>query len=239
MTQNIKFAIVLSNLRNAQDISEQLLNKGIASYTYSSPDEAIEGFEINKFDFLLLDFDYPEEKYLKILDFIKDNEKTGDTFIIGAAFKINQQMIKKLKPYNIISILIKPITNELISTKIDSIINKLKDHFPERKHIRIQPDPNELLQASIRLDNDRYLTAKILDVSIGGLALQLYSENKAEELKLNKIIEHIIFDVENKKINVTAKIVKRVKKFIGLKFTRFDQDSEKYLKQYIMKKMAI
>ena len=216
-----------------------LLNAGIISCNAENPDVIFNIINNKKIDFIFLDLDFANNASFKFLDKLKEDEKYSSLYIIITSFNTNEKFIKELQKYNIISFIAKPLTKELIETKINLILNKFRNHFSKRKHIRVQPSKDELMRISFKLKNKKHLTAKIIDISLGGIAALLYTNYQNIELKPGNLIEHIIFEAHNKEIDVDAKIINKKETFIALKFTHFYNNSNKDLTKYIMKKLSV
>jgi hypothetical protein len=74
---------------------------------------------------------------------------------------------------------------------------------------------------------------------MGGIACLLYTNYDDNELNHGNLIEHLIFEVNHKEVNVDAKIISKKDKFIAFVFTHFYNDSNKNLSNYIIKKISI
>ena len=235
----INFCLVFSNKNYNNMTASILLNTGIISYNAENPDVIFNIINNKKIDFIFLDLDFANNASFKFLDKLKEDEKYSSLYIIITSFNTNEKFIKELQKYNIISFIAKPLTKELIETKINLILNKFRNHFSKRKHIRVQPSKDELMRISFKLKNKKHLTAKIIDISLGGIAALLYTNYQNIELKPGNLIEHIIFEAHNKEIDVDAKIINKKETFIALKFTHFYNNSNKDLTKYIMKKLSV
>jgi response regulator RpfG family c-di-GMP phosphodiesterase len=190
-------------------------------------------------DFLLIDLDFADKRSFKLLEKLHSDESYSSLYILTTSFTTSQKFIKELQKYNIIGFISKPITKEIIETKIDLIMNKFKDHFSKRKHVRVKPADNELMRLSIKLKNNKHLSAKVLDVSLGGIAALLYTKCDDKELDPGKLIEHIVFEASNKEIDVDAVVVNKKENFIAFKFSHFYNNTNKDLTRYIMKKLSV
>ena len=95
------------------------------------------------------------------------------------------------------------------------------------------------MRVSFRLNNKKILTAKIINISLGGLACLLYTNYEDAQLTPGNLIEHIVFEALNKEIDVDAKIINKKEVFIAFKFTHFYNNSNKDLAKYIMKRLSV
>jgi len=212
---------------------------GVFFYNAENLVVGFEYLEKNKVDFLFLDLDFSDEASFNFLDELKKDEKNSSLYVIGSSFNTNEKFIRKLQEYNVISFIVKPFAPELVKEKMEKIFEKFKEHIPERKFVRVKPDPDELLRLSFQLKNNKLITAKILDISLGGLACEMYISYDNEELKSGVFLEHIVFKVGNREIDVDALIINKKDKLIAFKFTHFYGQSYENLTRYVMKKLTV
>jgi response regulator RpfG family c-di-GMP phosphodiesterase len=239
---NIVFGLVLSNKSYSNIIANELLSMGIISFQIEKPEKVIETIESKKINFLFLDFDFAENSSYKLMEDLNSLNKEGNSsiYVISTSFNSNKKFIDDMKKYsNVISIIAKPIERETVRNKIILILDKFKENFPRRKHIRVKPDDDELMRVSFRLKNNKYLSAKVIDISLGGLAALLYTKYESPELSDGLLLEHMVFEAGLKEIDVDAKIITKKDTFLAVNFTHFYHDSYTYLTKYIMKKLTV
>lgn len=235
----INFGLIFSNKNNIELVSNILFNKGIISIIIEKPEEVLDILQNKKIDFLFLDFDFSNNASFNLMEKLKSNEKYSSIYIIATSFNTNELFTNKLKKYDILYFIPKPFFEEQINDKINIIFEKLKDHFPERKHIRVKPSNDELMRMNIKLKNNKSLTAKIIDISMGGASALLYNNYEDLELTQGNLIEHILFEANNKYIDVDAKLISKKVKFISFNFTHFYNNTNKDLAKYILKKISL
>lgn len=240
MEYKISFCLFLSNNNLATNLSNILLSNGIFNVIFNNYDDVIKELENNKFDFIIIDFDFGDDIGFKLADFLKENEKYNSIYLIGTSFNSQEKFIKDLQQkYNLIYYFLKPIEEELFKEKIEKLIIKFKEHFPQRKHIRVTPPEDEIVRVNFKLRTiPKRISGKVVDLSLGGLAIELYNFDNEQEIKEGKLIEHIIFELDNKEVDVDAKIVKQMENFIAVSFTHFYKNSYDILYKYIMKQLS-
>ncbi|HOV13732.1 MAG TPA: response regulator [Spirochaetota bacterium] len=239
MASGIKVCCILTSQTQVKPLSSILLNMGIFFYNAENLTTGFQYIENNNIDFLLLDLDFSENASFNFLEELKKDEKYSSIYIIGTSLNTNEKFIKQLQQYNIISFIIKPFTPDVVKEKMEKIFEKFKEHIPERKFVRVKPDPDELIRLSLQLKNKKLITAKIVDISLGGLACEMYVSYENEELKKGSFIEHISFKVGNREIDVDALIINKKDKLIAFKFTHFYKNSYENLTRYVMKKLTV
>jgi response regulator RpfG family c-di-GMP phosphodiesterase len=239
MLDQIKVCLFLSNQNSVKMVTEIMLNMGIISFNSDTPDAALNILKNNKIDFIFVDFDFANNISFELMDKIKADTSLSNIFVIGTSFNSNEKFIKQLQKYYIISYMVKPLSADNIRDKIQKIVLKFKDHFPQRKHVRVDPTEDELVRISFQLKKGKNISAKVLNISLGGLACEMYTNLESEELEPGNLIQPIIFEVGNREIEVDAKIISKKDRFIAVKFTKFFKNSYESLTKYIMKKLSV
>lgn len=238
MNYQINCLICISNNSTATKVYDVFLNMGIAGKIVENMDCCYEELKKSKFDFLFLDFDFGEERVFSLIDTVRNDENLSQIFILGTALSANGLFIKRIQSYNLIGFYVKPIDCERLQDKMNIICKKFKNHVSDRKYIRITPKDDDLVRAFFKLKSGKRISSKVLDISIGGLAISLYSDFETIELAEGNLLEHIIFEVDNKEIDVDAKIVKKNGLAVALQFTHFYLNSYDSLLKYIMKNLS-
>ena len=182
MEYQIFFCLFLSNETTADVLSNILLHNGIFNIKCFNYNEVIKAIENNKFDFIVIDFDFGDENGFNLANFIKENEKYKSIYIIGTSFNAKESFIKELQKYNLVYFFIKPIQEDIFQEKIEKLILKFKEHLPQRKHIRIKPSEEDIIRVNFKLKKTtKRISGKVIDLSLGGLGIELYNfENEAE-----------------------------------------------------------
>jgi response regulator RpfG family c-di-GMP phosphodiesterase len=239
MLDQIQVCLFLSNQNTQKMVSEILLNMGIVSIYGETPEAILNILKNNKIDFMFVDFDFANNISFELMDKIKADTSLSNLFIIGTSYNSNEKFIKQLQRYYIISFMVKPLTAENIRDKIQKIVLKFKDHFPKRKHVRVEPTENELVRTSFQLKSGKFLSAKVLNISLGGLACELYTSFDSDQLQPDSLLQPVIFEVGNREIEVDAMVITKKDRFLSMTFIKYYKNSYDSLTKYIMKKLSV
>jgi hypothetical protein len=135
--------------------------------------------------------------------------------------------------------LLKPYNPDTAHEKLASILGKLAGHNGQRKHIRVQPDPDDLARAHFRLDGHPSLVSgKIVDVSLGGMAIELLSPPPAGQLDPGTRIGRLEFSLGGREIAPPATVVLMKSRLLALRFEGIAPADKKSLERYIFKKIS-
>jgi response regulator RpfG family c-di-GMP phosphodiesterase len=238
MSYQVRFCIVNPNQGTTEMLTAILLNMGIASRHVASPSDVQAVIAEKHHDFIFIDMDYPDNSSMELLKTLHRNMDSSSLFTIAYSFNTKPAFIKELQQFNLAAFFKKPLLRDSVKSRLAQLFEKFKDHFPGRKHVRIMPLADELMRISFTLPGGKRLSARVLDLSLGGLAAEFYSRITLPDLKAGSLMEHIVFDANHREIDVDAKIIKIENKFLAVKFTHFYHGSYMYLMKYIASKMS-
>lgn len=237
MEKSVKICLILTNGETASNISTILLNYGVTSFTTTPTEDGLYLINPDETKFIIIDNDFANNAASKFLEKLRSRDKNYSYLTICTSFTATNELLATLKQYNLVSFIKKPITMDLIKQKIEQILKKFADHFPARKSVRIKPEPDEMMRANFR-HNNKFYSSKVIDISLGGVACEIYSQNDNPEIDNQIDIENICINIEPKEIQVNAKVVSIKSRFISLKFTDFKGKSYEILTKYILSKIA-
>lgn len=231
--------ILLSNNKDSKLAADVLIKFGMASKIANDFNEAYNILKSNNFDILFIDFDFSNQASQEFITKLNNDKILTNISLIGTANNVDENLIKSLMSYKLLGFIIKPLLANKIQQQLTIIMNKHHKSYQEkRKHVRIIPPAEDMIRASITLKNKKRITAKVIDLSLGGIALELYNNYNSEELKQGKLIEHLIFSTLTKEIDVDVLILDIKEKVLAMKFTHFYNNSYANLSRYIMKNIS-
>lgn len=239
MDQDVTICIVHTNNKIGLAFKSLFLTLGFKPEVYEDLTNAKNAFSEKAFNLLFLDFDYYDNLSLNFLEDLKKEELIHNVYLIGTGFNINLQILNTLQQFNLIGFLKKPVNEETIKGQIEKILDKCNFAYNEkRRHIRITPFPDDMMQCTFLLPGSgKHISAKIINMSLGGLAIELYSDIETGELDAGKPIEHLTFNAPIKQVDTEIEVVKKTGKFIACKFLQFYNNTNEILARYIMKRL--
>lgn len=239
MDNEIYFYLILTNSNYIEIFKQNLLKFGFVSNVIDKPSEAVDKIKTTGLNLIILDLDFSDDASGNFIEQLKTFQNRESIYILGTAMNISENILKKMQETNLISFLIKPLNEKIIYEKIKNILEKFKDHFPLRKHIRVRPDPDEQIRISFETADKKLLTTKLLDISLGGFACEMYSAYQGTALKNHEVIKNIVFMLNNKECSVNCEIINRKDTFIAFRFINFNGKSYETISKYVMKKVSV
>jgi c-di-GMP-binding flagellar brake protein YcgR len=135
--------------------------------------------------------------------------------------------------------LLKPFSPDTAKAKLAAIFSKLSTHNSQRRHIRVKPDPDDLARVSFRISSSRQLiSGRIVDISLGGLAVELFNPPAAETLAPGVPLAKLQFAVSGKELAPSASVVLYKSKVLAVRFETLSPADKKALERYIFKSIS-
>lgn len=240
MKNNDTICIILSSPKFSKIAANISLNYGLAVKTAENPGEAYEFFTESSFSYLFLDFDFANESAFELMDRLKEEGRLENCYLLATSHNSNEEFIKKVMSYPLVGYVKKPLDFEQLQDKLKEVLEKFYDGFNEKRtHVRIVPPKVDVIVASMVLKSRKRLAARVIDISLGGIAIELYAPYDSDEVRAGKLIEHLVFNTTAREVDVDALIVTKRGKFLAFKFTHFYNNSYAALSRYIMKNISI
>ncbi|MBN1799160.1 MAG: response regulator [Spirochaetales bacterium] len=233
--------VVESSPKIRDSLCYMLLSLGIKGIPCGNKDQALEAVSnLNEDVFsAIIDIDNKEAEGVELIKELKQNPKTIDIKIIVHTIQSNKEAVIKMLEMGIIGYLLKPYNETETYDKLNKIFNRLEGQ-EKRQHIRITPDPEDLLRVHFRITGYPHLiSGKIVNLSMGGMALELFSPVEHELLTADTQISSINFTLGSKQISPPGVAVMRKDKYLALKFNAMSQNHNMILAKYIFKRIGV
>ncbi len=235
----MEFIVVEHSPQIRENLCYILLTLGVKGIPVANKDEALEILKNKDISGAIIDVDNKEVEGLKLIEEIKHNEKTRNIHIIVHSVQSQKEFVLKMVEMGVVGYLLKPMEEETTTEKLKKILQKLETHRLERKHIRVKPDPEEIPRLHFRLtEYPKLISGKILDISMGGVAVELFNPPPEGVLQPKMKIPSIQFTLLNKQINAEGEIVIARGNVIAIKFTNIPREDSINLAKYIFKQIS-
>ncbi len=235
----MEFIVVEHSPQTRESLCYLLLPLGIKGIPVANRKEALEILKNKEIRGAIIDVDNREVEGLQLIEDIKGNEKTKNIHIIVHSVQSQREFVLKMVELGAVGYLLKPLNEEETTEKLKKILQKLESHRGERKHIRVKPDPEDIPRLHFRLsDYPKLISGKILDISMGGVAAELFNPPEEDILKPKTPIPSIQFTLLNKQINAEGEIVLTKANVIAIKFINMSKEDSLNLAKYIFKQIS-
>jgi two-component system OmpR family response regulator len=218
-----------------------LLSMGIKGLPCGSKEEALKILNDTQEEVVLaiIDIDNKATEGVELIKELKQNPKTKNIKIIVHTIQTNKNAVTKMIELGVIGYLLKPYQESETHNKLNKILKKTIG-IEKRKYIRISPDPEDLLRVHFRIQGYQHLiSGKIINLSMGGLAMELYSPVTEELLHQGIHVPAIQFTLGSKEIDPSGVVVIRKDKVVTVIFNVINQKQSLVLAKYIFKRISV
>jgi two-component system OmpR family response regulator len=217
-----------------------LLSFGIKALPAGTRQAAKEALEKNPaIDGAIIDIDSQEAEGRQLIDDLKSSEATRTIKIIVHTIQSNKDLVVRLVELGVLGYLLKPYDEKEIFPKLKKILPKLESHDTQRRHIRVQPDPEELLRAHFNVPGyEKLVSGKILDISVGGMALELINPPPPAQLSQGGRIPGLRFTISTRQFKTPGVVIMRKATFLALRFESLPDNEKAHLARYIFKRIS-
>jgi len=187
----------------------------------------------------IVDIDSKELGGIQFIQELKANPQTQHLKIIVHTIRSSKETVTRMIELGVMGYLLKPYKQDEIFAKLKKIFAKFENHNKQRKHIRVKPDPQELLRLHFRLpDQQGLISGKILDISVGGVAAELFNPPAEGILQPGTLIDEVQFVVGGKPLSPPAKVILSRGKLLALHFEALSAMEKTSLARYIFKRIS-
>jgi c-di-GMP-binding flagellar brake protein YcgR len=103
----------------------------------------------------------------------------------------------------------------------------------------VRPDPEELLRASVRLeDQDRIFGVRVLDLSLGGAAIELLTPAAIDEFTSGQHVTDFATALLGRDFHAAGTILKRRERLLVVRFNELSSQDTVALSRYIFSRMS-
>ncbi|MBN1835872.1 MAG: response regulator [Spirochaetales bacterium] len=217
-----------------------LLSLGIKGLPVASRQEALSALQENEdVAGAIVDIDSREIDGAELIQELRANEATQGLRIIVHTVQSSKEMVVRMMEYGVVGYLLKPYKQETAFGQLKKILARSASHNSQRKHIRVRPDPEELLRLHFRLQESAPLVSgKVVDISVGGVAVELFNPPPPEALAAGTRIPNIQFTLMRQSFKPPGRVVLFKEKLLALRFEYLTAAEKSALSKYVFKRLT-
>jgi DNA-binding response OmpR family regulator len=218
-----------------------LLSFGVKALPVASRQEALAALQDQQdITLAVVDIDTKEVQGLELVQELCESERFRGLKVIVHSIRSSRELVVKMMEYGVAAYLLKPYNDKEIHAKLRKALERCQVQNERRRHIRVKPDPDELLRVHFKLTGLPALIAgKIVDISVGGLAMELLNPPEAGALKPGTQIQSLQFTLGNKQFAPPGKVVLCRENLLALRFDYLNVEEKTTLARYVFKRIAI
>lgn len=223
-------------------LAHLLLPIGVKAIPVSTKAEAMEIVDKDsEITSAIIDVDSDEIDGLGLAKELRGNPKTQNIKVIINSNQTGRDFVAGLVELGIHGYLLKPNDQQKVSQKLNEIlISGTPLEHEQRHHIRVSPDPGELLRMHFRLPGLKVLIAgKIRNISMGGVALELFNPPEEKALKPGRHIPKLQFNLGTNLLSPSGNVVIFKEKILAIRFDLLPTKDRENLASYIYKRISV
>jgi two-component system chemotaxis response regulator CheY len=187
----------------------------------------------------IIDLDSAEVEGSQLLSELKADQLTAGLPVIVHTVQASKGFVLKMVEAGIAGYLLKPFNQETTRARLSGILDRLADHNVQRRHIRVKPDPEELVRVHFRVPGSSPLySGKLLDISMGGMAIELLTPPAPQTLLPGVRIPRLQFSLGPRELSPSATVVVCKSRVLAIRFEGLGSADKTALERYIFKRIS-
>jgi two-component system chemotaxis response regulator CheY len=235
--------IILEKNTDIRDgLATVLLSMGIKGVPVASREEALSVIkEDSEISSAILDVDNKDLEALELLKELRENADTKHIKVIIHTVQSNREYVVQMVEMGVHGYLLKPFQPDTTFKKLHSIlIGEGAEQKEQRQHIRVNPDPNELLRLHFKLPHlSNLVSGKIRNISMGGLALELLKPPAEGSIQNGTRIPKLEFTLNSQPLSPTGTAVLMKGNILAVRFEALTEADKNNLARYIYKRLSV
>jgi FixJ family two-component response regulator len=217
-----------------------LMSFGIKGIPVASRSEALEALGASQeVAGAIVDIDSREIEGTELIQELRASERTQGLRIIVHTVQSSKEMVVKMMEYGVVGYLLKPYKEEVAFGKLKKILTRSASHNSQRKHIRVRPDPEELLRLHFKLqESSPLISGKVVDISVGGVAVELFNPPPVDTLAAGTHIPGIQFTLMRQSFKPPGKVILFKENLLALRFDYLTAAEKSALSKYVFKRLS-
>jgi DNA-binding response OmpR family regulator len=223
-----------------QSLCYVLLSFGIKGIPVGTRAEALEALAgSNEITGAIIDIDSREIEGAELIQELRASEATGGARIIVHTVQSSKDVVVRMMEHGVVGYLLKPYRAEVATGQLKKILARSASHNSQRKHIRVRPDPEELLRLHFRLEGSSSLiSGKVVDISLGGAAVELFNPPSPAALAAGTQIPNIQFALMRQNFKPPGKVILFKENLLALRFDYLTAAEKSALSKYVFKRLT-
>lgn len=223
-----------------QSLCHVLLSAGIKGLPVATHPEALDALAADpQIAGAIIDIDSREVDGVELIRKLRESEATQGLRVIVHTVQSSKEVVVKMMEYGVVGYLLKPYKEEAAFTKIKKVLARSATHNTRRKHLRVRPDPEELLRLHFKVSGHPSLVSgKIVDISVGGVAVELFNPPNPAVLTPGTPVPAIQFTIIRHSFKPPGKVVLYKENLLALRFDYLTPAEKSALSKYVFKRLT-
>lgn len=218
----------------------QLKALGMKAVPAANADEAEAALRSNPdIGAAVVDTDTPGIGGMELVNRLRRDPKTQHIRVVVHSQQSGREFILQLAELGAAGYLPRGSTPQIMQERLKQALSRSEEHESERQHLRVRPDPNDLLRIHFRLSGHKgIVSGRIVDVSMGGIGVDLFNPPPAIRMQPGRAIPTLEFTLGSRNISTPGVLVAFRGKFCAIRFDNMSSAVKDLLARYIYRQTA-
>lgn len=236
----MKFLVVEGSSASREAIALALLARGIqgipaadriAAESALRGDASIQG--------AVVDVDDRAVDGIRFIEDIKADEATRGISVIVHTAKASRDAAVRLIEAGAAGFLLGTFTAQTGPERLDRALARLSGHDRQRRHIRVRPDPDEMVRVSFRLTGaSSLLSGLVIDISLGGMAVELLNPPAGGPPGPGVRIQRFDIALTGRGLSPSGTVVTSQGRTLAVRFDALSDADRRALERYIFRRIT-
>jgi CheY-like chemotaxis protein len=187
----------------------------------------------------IIDLDGKDVGGLELIQDLRGAEATQGVRVIVHTVQASKELVARMMELCVVGYLLKPYNEKEIQARLKKALARGETHNSQRKHIRVRPDPDELLRLHFKLPkHPSLLSGKVVDISLGGVAVELFNPPPPDVLRPGTQVPAIQFTLNREPFSPPGKVVLFKEQLLALRFDFLTPPETGALSKYVFKRLT-
>jgi CheY-like chemotaxis protein len=211
--------------------------RGVPAASVTEAEEAIRA--AGDVDTAIIDTDTPSLGGMELVARLRASSQTRAIRVVAHSGQSSRDFIVQLADLGAAGYLPRGITEEQAADRLKQVLTRAPDHEGERSHLRVRPDPGELLRLHFRLPGHKgVVSGRIVDISMGGLGVELFNPPPPIRMQQGRLIPSLEFSLGRAAIATPGILVTSRGKFCAIRFDKMTAATKDCVATYIYRETA-
>jgi CheY-like chemotaxis protein len=236
----VKFLVVEGAAAAREAISLALLPRGIKALPVADRLTAWEALRADSsIQGAIVDVDDRAVEGVRLVEEIKADEGTRGISVIVHTSQPNKTFVVRLIETGAAGFLLGTFTPQTGPDRLDRALARLAGHDRQRRHIRVRPDPGEMVRVSFRLPGGTsLLSGLVVDISLGGMAIELLNPPSDGAPGAGVHIPRLSISLTGRELSPAGTVVTSQGRTVAVRFDTLIDADRTALERYIYRRIS-
>jgi DNA-binding response OmpR family regulator len=236
----VKFLVVEASEAAREAIARAMLPRGIQGMPVANRTAAWEALRADTtIQGAIVDVDDRAVEGIRLVEEIKADDATRGISVIVHTAQASRAFVMRMIEIGAAGFLLGAFTPRTGPDRLDRALARLSGHDRQRRHIRVRPDPGEMVRVSFRIPGGTALLAGlVIDISLGGMAVELLNPPPGGPPGAGVRIPQLSIALTGRELTPAGSVVTSQGRTVAVRFETLGDDDRSALERYIFRRIS-